>query len=203
MRQLATLALVLLVPLAPRSLSGTRPAQDDDETRRELPSWSLGVDERNDLLFESLQGMWQLTGIDNPPLAFDPQYTVGNMLVHEGFMSLEIHSVLRGLDDYDGAVFQTGMHRFHLTPRGTLVTQSMIGTNNIEGEGDYLAFEYPGVRREFTIIHSEDRVALERVVDHVRLNFRRIRYQPHGQRRDFFGRKIDEAEDPEADDEER
>ena len=146
--------------------------------------------------------MWQLTSVDNPPLPYDPGYTVGNMLVHEGFLCLEIHSVLRGLDDYDGVVFQTGMHRFDLTPRGTLLTHTMIGTNNIDGEGDYLAFEWPGEQREFTVIHSQDRVTLERVGDATRLNFRRIRWQPR-QQRDFFGRVIEEDEVEEEDPDER
>ena len=192
MRHLATLALVLIVPFV----------QQDDETKKELPTWALGIDERNEQMFESLQGMWQLTSIDNPPLNFDSQFTTGNMLVHEGFLCLEIHSVLRGLDDYDGVVFQTGMHRFDLTPRGTLRTKTMIGTNNIDGEGDYLAFEYPGTQREFTIIHSEDFLTLERTGDHSRLNFRRIRWQPK-KRRDFYGREIDTTEDEDEESDER
>jgi len=195
MRHLTTLALLLLVPLL-----------QDDETDREVPTWSLGVDERNEEMMESLQGMWQLTSIERPPLAYDPRFTVGNMLIHEGFLCLEIHSILRGLDDYDGVMFQTGMHRFELTARGTLRTQTMIGTNNIDGEGA-LSFEQPGRRREFTVIHSDDLLSLERLEDNARLNFRRIRWQPK-KRRDFYGRVIpdeeeSEGEDPDEDSDER
>ncbi|MEZ6014520.1 MAG: hypothetical protein R3F49_05360 [Planctomycetota bacterium] len=144
---------------------------------------------------DSLQGCWQL--IDIQLVGFPDRGRAGSglMLVHDGFLSFELHMSWPGtgsLSDRGTDVHQSFIAEYELRPDRTLNVDTLIGSfiDDVTGE---LEWERSGFARQYAVEQTDDTLVLKFGQGN-RMAFTRKQSSRSGAR-DIFGReKRDSAE---------
>jgi len=165
----ALLALALLV-------TGAAPQDPETGLRPEPPPRDPQAFQRS--LEERLQGAWQLVGVTYRNVPQTNSSIAGYMLVLPDYLSIEMHLMMRSqYEDVERPFFQSGTHRWRVTPQGTLETSSLIGNNNVN-DAETWRLEPPGTKRTFQMVLNGASLVLERKGES-RMTFRKLPRLPY------------------------
>jgi hypothetical protein len=150
---------------------------DGGEQEEEVPKWPLASDARNEALRKELLGAWQVVQTEHRGSTLPGGSGTGFALFVDGYLSIEVHMrLVSALPGGTGLFFQTGTHRWRLTPGGQMETSSLIGTHNFTPD-EQVRFQPPGEARVWNVLLDGPQLTLERPGES-RLVLRKLGFLP-------------------------
>ena len=134
-----------------------------------------------DQLAIDILGAWRLESFMAPGTGFDQDDIYGFLIFVNETATTEIHT--RSHSSFGGGdellYFQTSMGRWWFDDAGTLITQSLIGHDNMNDAE--VSYEPPGSLREFTLEMPDDETLVFVRDDQARLLYKRLPLRGDGQ----------------------